>query len=130
MPSPAAPKPLRQTLRQLHSTLAPFVLLPLVVTIFTGVAYRLGKDWFGLTRDQVHFLMVLHEGEYWGKTLEPVYVLLNGLGLLWMVATGCGMLWQRWSRWLARRSAALGDRSPQLPVNPNPSDRSDAPGDS
>ncbi|MEM9003537.1 MAG: PepSY domain-containing protein [Cyanobacteria bacterium P01_F01_bin.86] len=77
--------------RKLHAATAPFVLLPLLITVFTGVIYRLGKSWLGLTRDQVHFLMVIHEGEYFGHTLEPIYVLLNGLGLLWMLITG-GMM--------------------------------------
>jgi len=80
--------------RKFHRTVAPIVLLPLLVTVTTGVVYRLSKDWFGLSRDQVHFLMTLHEGEYLGPTLEPFYVLLNGLGLLWMLATGSVMVWQ------------------------------------
>jgi DMSO/TMAO reductase YedYZ heme-binding membrane subunit len=84
--------------RKLHTTIAPIVLLPLLVTIFTGVTYRLGKSWFGLSRDQVHFLMVIHEGEYLGHTLEPLYVLLNGLGLLWMLVTGSMMLWQNFTK--------------------------------
>ena len=84
----------KQLLRKLHLTIAPFVILPLLITVSTGVIYRISKDWFGLSRNQVHFLMVLHEGEYFGKTLEPVYVLLNGLGLLWMLFTGGAMLFQ------------------------------------
>ena len=84
----------KQLLRRLHLTIAPFVILPLLITVSTGVIYRISKDWFGLSRNQVHFLMVLHEGEYFGKTLEPVYVLLNGLGLLWMLFTGGAMLFQ------------------------------------
>ncbi|MEO1429866.1 MAG: PepSY domain-containing protein [Cyanobacteria bacterium J06633_8] len=84
----------KQLLRKLHLTIAPVVILPLLITVSTGVVYRISKDWFGLSRNQVHFLMVIHEGEYLGKTLEPVYVLLNGLGLLWMLATGGAMLLQ------------------------------------
>ena len=80
--------------RTLHRTLAPIVLLPLLITVTTGVIYRLSKDWFGFSRDQVHFLMTLHEGEYLGPTLEPIYVLLNGLGLLWMLVTGSIMAFQ------------------------------------
>ena len=87
--------------RKLHKTVAPLVLLPLAITVFTGVIYRLAKDWFGASRDSVHFLMDIHEGEYFGKTLEPFYVLLNGLGLLWMIITGGIMLIQsiRQSAW-------------------------------
>lgn len=102
-----------QKLRQLHSTLAPIVLLPLLATMITGVTYRLSKDWLGLSRDQVHFLMVIHEGEYLGKTLEPFYVLLNGLGLLWMLITGGGMLIQKLRRtsWFRQLTRSLAQSS-------------------
>lgn len=85
---------LTQQIRKWHRTIAPIVLLPLLITVTTGVTYRLSKDWFGLTRDQVHFLMSLHEGEYFGDTFKSFYVLLNGLGLLWMLVTGGVMLFQ------------------------------------
>jgi len=84
--------------RKWHRNLAPVVLLPLLLTVSTGVIYRLAKDWFGLSRDQVHFLMSIHEGEYLGDTLKPFYVLFNGLGLLWMLVTGGVMLWQNLQR--------------------------------
>lgn len=104
-PAPAsrpASLPLALRLRRLHAALAPLVLLPLLLTVSTGMAYRLLRDWAGLGRDQAHILMVLHEGE-WLKPLvgdggETIYVLLNGLGLLWMLVTGASMLWQRLTR--------------------------------
>ncbi len=85
-------------IRKWHSTLAPIVMLPLMITVSTGVTYRLSKDWFGLSRDQVHFLMSIHEGEYLGHTLEPFYVLLNGLGVVWMLVTGGIMVFQNLKR--------------------------------
>jgi hypothetical protein len=99
--------------RQLHRTVAPIVLLPLTITVFTGVAYRLGRSWFGFSRDRVHILMSIHEGEYLGATLEPIYVLLNGLGLLWMLITGCVMVWQNLSRtdWFRRLTASRQETS-------------------
>jgi hypothetical protein len=46
--------------------------------------------------------MVLHEGEWlrrWlGPTGETLYVLCNGLGLLWMQATGASLAWLRLRR--------------------------------
>jgi hypothetical protein len=89
------PLPLAQ-LRRAHATLAPFVLAPLLITVLTGMGYRLLKDWGGLGRDQVHWLMVLHEGEWLGTAAEPFYVALNGLGVLWMLGSGALMLVQRW----------------------------------
>lgn len=99
--------------RKLHQTVAPIVLLPLLVTVCTGVTYRLAKSWFGLSRDQVHWLMVMHEGEYLGPALEPLYVLLNGLGLLWMLITGGMMVWQNISKskWFRQLRQAPSDAS-------------------
>ena len=84
--------------RELHQRIAPFVLLPLLVTVCSGVGYRLARDWFGASREQVHWLMTLHEGEWLGPTLEPVVVLLNAVGLLWMLITGLALLIERWRR--------------------------------
>ncbi len=96
---------IQRRLRSLHKFIAPIVMLPLVVTVFTGVTYRLSKDWFGWTRDQAHWLMVIHEGEYLGERLKSVYVLLNGLGLLWMLVTGGTM-------WFQSVRQSLGQRKP------------------
>ena len=84
--------------RRWHAAAAPIVLAPLLLTVCTGMAYRLLKDWGGLERDQVHWLMMLHEGEWLGQAAEPLYVLLNGLGLIWMLSTGALLLSQRWHR--------------------------------
>ena len=84
--------------RELHQRIAPFVLLPLFVTVCSGVGYRLARDWFGASREQVHWLMPLHEGEWLGPTLEPVVVLMNAVGLLWMLITGLALLIERWRR--------------------------------
>jgi hypothetical protein len=84
--------------RELHQRIAPFVLLPLFVTVCSGVGYRLARDWFGASREQVHWLMTLHEGEWLGPTLEPIVVLMNAIGLLWMLITGLALLIERWRR--------------------------------
>ena len=102
------PMPLRlPPWRQLHGALAPMVLLPLLVTVSTGLGYRLLRDWGGLGRDQAHGLMVLHEGEWlcrwFGPSGETLYVLLNGLGLLWMLTSGAVLTWQRLRRQLAQK---------------------------
>ena len=89
---------LSSQVRELHRRVAPLVLLPLLITVCSGVSYRLGRDWFGLSRDQAHWLMVVHEGEWLGPSLEPMFVLLNALGLIWMLATGAGLLIDRWRR--------------------------------
>ena len=63
-----------------------------------GLGYRLMRDWGGWGRDQAHWLMQLHEGEWLGAHGETIYVLLNGLGLIWMLSTGLLMLLGKWLR--------------------------------
>ena len=107
-----SPQSLVLRLRRAHSALAPLVLLPLVTTVLSGTGYRLLRDWGGLDRDRAHWLMVLHEGEWlrrwFGPNGETVYVLVNGLGLLWMLASGAAMAIEPWSRRLRRRRARPG----------------------
>ena len=74
--------------RQFDKALAPWVFLPLFISSITGVLYRISKDLLGYSRDQVHWLMSLHEGEWLGDNGELIYVFLNSLGLLWMLVTG------------------------------------------
>ena len=42
--------------------------------------------------------MSIHEGEYLGHTLEPCYVLLNALGVVWMLVTGGVMVFHNLKR--------------------------------
>tara|TARA_A100001035_G_scaffold214160_1_gene173916 strand:+ start:169 stop:477 length:309 start_codon:yes stop_codon:yes gene_type:complete len=77
--------------RQFHKALAPWVFLPLFISTLTGLFYRVSKDLLGFSRDEVHWLMSLHEGEWLGKNGELIYVFLNSLGLLWMLITGFQM---------------------------------------
>lgn len=102
MGAPSSARSALQRLRDSHAALAPLVLLPLLVTASTGLGYRLLRDWAGLGRDQAHLLMVIHEGEWLkpllGSEAETFYVLLNGLGLLWMLSSGVAMLAQRLRR--------------------------------
>lgn len=78
----------QKTLRKLHRRLAPIIFLPFFITAITGIIYRIGKSWFGMSGDAAQILMVIHQGEYLGDQLKPIYVLLNGLGLIAMLVTG------------------------------------------
>ena len=77
--------------RQFHKAMAPWIFLPLFISAITGLFYRISKDLLGYSRDEVHWLMSLHEGEWLGKNGELIYVFLNCLGLLWMLVTGIKM---------------------------------------
>ncbi len=90
--------------RKLHRKSAPIVFIPLFLSALTGVAYRLGRDWFSLSGLSAGFLLSLHEGRFLGRPLVPVYVLLVGLGLLGMVVTGSTMI--KWQGKSSRRHRA------------------------
>jgi hypothetical protein len=84
-------KPARLNARLLHGFLAPVFFLPLLVSASTGIIFRLGKAWFGLSAEQAEFFMSIHQGSYLGKDLRALYVLTVGLGVLAMIATGIQM---------------------------------------
>ena len=83
--------------RQFHKSLAPWVFLPLFISALTGLFYRISKDLLGYSREDVHWLMSLHEGEWLGNNGELFYVILNSLGLIWMLITGFQMLSKNFS---------------------------------
>ncbi len=82
-------------MRRWHGCLGPLLLIPLLNSALTGVLYRLARDWLGLRGGQVHWLMVLHEGEWLGTPGKSLYVLSEGLGVIWLLATGGVLAWNR-----------------------------------
>lgn len=81
--------------RRLHRQLAPILFLPLLASALTGVVYRLGKSWFGVSNSVGDVLMTIHQGEYLGKRLVPIYIILISLGILGMSVTGTHLLDRR-----------------------------------
>lgn len=82
----------KRRLRQLHRSLAPIMVLPLLITLTTGVSFQFallsgqGSDYL--------WLLALHKGKFGTINLETVYPFLNALGLLFLVITGITMWWQ------------------------------------
>jgi len=75
--------------RQLHRTLAPVMIGPLLISLITGTIYQLldiaGKD------SEFRWLLDIHKGDFGILNLEAIYPLLNGLGLLTLLITGFSM---------------------------------------
>lgn len=94
----------KRNFRKIHRKIGPILFLPLVLSALTGLSYRLGKSWFGMSSDNAEIFMVIHQGEYLGDQLKPVYVLLLGLGLLGAIATGLTM-------------TAIFNKTPKTPPN-------------
>ena len=76
-------------LRQLHSMMAPIMLLPLLITLFTGMGFQIAVS-LEQTSDFL-WLMEWHRGKFGAINLEVVYPFLNALGLLTLVITGMVM---------------------------------------
>ncbi|GAA6621675.1 PepSY domain-containing protein [Scytonema sp. NUACC26] len=77
--------------RKIHRKIAPILFLPLLASALTGIAYRVGRYWFNIPNQVANFFMVIHQGEYLGQPLVPIYVLLVGLGLIGLIVTGLSM---------------------------------------
>lgn len=71
-----------------HRLLGLALLLPLVLSAITGLAYRLGRTWFGISKEAGNRIMELHDGSILGGTFSNIYVTVSGLGLLALVGTG------------------------------------------
>ena len=82
----------RQPMRLFHRLLGIALLLPLTATALTGMAYKFGKDYCGISEETADLLMDIHEGAWLGKELKVYYVLILGLGLLAAGLFGLGIL--------------------------------------
>ncbi len=60
----------------------------ILLTTITGIIYRIGNTWFGMPKKYAQIMMTIHEGRFLGKELVPIYVLLNGLGMIGLLGTG------------------------------------------
>ena len=78
--------------RKFHRIVAPWLVLPIFVTLCTGVAYRTGVSWFGMDKKTGGRILDIHAGGWLGDTGSGIYVILVGAGLLALIATGLCLL--------------------------------------
>ncbi|WP_448525538.1 PepSY domain-containing protein [Parathermosynechococcus lividus] len=88
--------PAKGTARQVHHLVAGVAALPLFISAITGIAYRLGRNWLGLSKEQAAIFLSLHQGTYWGEAGRPFYILAVGLSVLTLIGTGVTLLPRRW----------------------------------
>ena len=79
-------------LRQLHRALVPVMVLPLLLTLVTGILFQFAA--LGDRANDFLWLLDLHRGKFGSINLEMGYPFLNGFGLLSLVITGLYMWWQ------------------------------------
>ncbi|MGL5805094.1 MAG: PepSY domain-containing protein, partial [Xenococcaceae cyanobacterium] len=85
------PKDSKSDFTKIHRILAPITFLPLAISAITGIIYRLGKSWFGMSDSQAAIFLRIHQGSYLGSFFKSIYILLIGLGLIAMLVTGINM---------------------------------------
>lgn len=90
-----------QDIRYLHRTLAPIMLLPLLLTLITGTIYQIA-DLAG-QGEAFDWLLDWHKGHFGALNLEVIYPFLNALGLLVLLFTGIS-LWLHMRRAPKKRS--------------------------
>ncbi|MEL6247428.1 MAG: PepSY domain-containing protein [Cyanobacteria bacterium J06626_23] len=79
-------------LRQIHRTLVPFMIVPLLLTLTTGLLFQFAVA--GGRANDFLWLLDLHRGKFGRINLEFVYPVLNALGLLTLLVTGL-LMWLR-----------------------------------
>lgn len=79
-----------QKLKKVHAFVAPFVIIPIILTLTTGSIYQI-FELLGQAGD-VSWLLSIHKGNFGPLHLDFIYPFLNALGLLFMAITG-GTMW-------------------------------------
>lgn len=96
-------------MRTFHRKASPWLFALLIVSAVTGMSYRVGRAWFGMTKPTGDAIMNVHTGSWIGSWASPFYILLVGGGLVFLLVTG-GVLLVRskarqgaraWHRWAA-----------------------------
>jgi hypothetical protein len=81
-------KSLKSRLRQHHHSIALIFCLPLLFTALTGTSLAIADQWFH-QEALVAFLIALHTFQIF--KLDAILPVVNGLGLIGLVATGLSM---------------------------------------
>jgi hypothetical protein len=89
--------------RPLHRRLSLWLAAPLILVALTGMTYRIGRAWFGMSPDVAKAVINLHSGMWLGETASLVFTSIGGLGLLTLSISGMAMLWKSRAKMGARR---------------------------
>jgi uncharacterized iron-regulated membrane protein len=80
-------------LRTIHRRAALLLVPVLALSAITGMTYRVGRNWFGMSDETGKLVRSIHEGAFLGAA-APFYVLITGAGLLLLIVSGVTM-WRR-----------------------------------
>jgi hypothetical protein len=79
-------------IRELHRLIAPIMILPILLTVITGVVYQIGE--LGGFEDQIRWVIHWHKGNFGYIDFQKSFPFLNAIGLLFLSITGFSMWWK------------------------------------
>jgi hypothetical protein len=79
--------------RSLHRKISIWLALPLLVSAMTGVAYRIGRSWFGMSSHTGGEILSIHSWDWLGKAGSMTVIWVVGCGLLFLCWSAAQMLW-------------------------------------
>ena len=105
-----------------YKTLALIIVFPLAVCVETGVAYRLGTDWLGMTDPETAIFWSVHTGSSLTTILGIIYTLVTGFGLI--LLSILGVKTRKVSKTLSSQRRSLSNSiseksKPSLPLSDN-----------
>lgn len=75
----------------IYRLVALILVIPLALCVETGVAYQLGRDWFGMSSQQTATFLEIHGGASLGTYLSIIYILIAGFDLVVLSIIGYKM---------------------------------------
>jgi uncharacterized iron-regulated membrane protein len=79
-------------IRNIHRLLAPIMILPILLTVITGVIFQIGE--LGGFQEKVSWAIHWHKGDFGYIDFQKSFPFLNALGLLFLTITGFSMWWK------------------------------------
>ena len=80
---------MNRAFRKYHRLLGIIVALPIALTVLTGMAIAIVREWPLGIEISSRFLLKIHTGEIFH--LQAIYPILNGLGMIGLLVTGLSM---------------------------------------
>jgi len=80
---------MKRSFRKYHRILGLIVALPIALTVLTGMAITIVREWSLGLEISSRFLLKVHTGEIFH--LQAIYPILNGLGMVGLLVTGLSM---------------------------------------
>jgi len=80
---------MKRAFRKYHRAIALVCAIPILLTLLTGIAATIIREWGMSLGLSASWFLKIHTGEIFH--LEAIYPILNGLGLLGLVITGMSM---------------------------------------